>query len=106
MMEENTYHWTSMRIRSRGSQSRNVAVVLSDMSLLVPTNGISVGLCTFIIVMMTATIAFCSSIYASAIQAIADDFHCSRLVSTLGITTFLLGFASGPLVFAPLSEVW
>ena len=60
--------------------------------------------CTITVVMMTATIAFCSSIHTAAISSIAHYFHCSRIVSTLGVTTFLLGFASGPLIFAPLSE--
>lgn len=55
---------------------------------------------------MTATVAFCSSIYTAAIEAIAVHYHCSRLVSTLGLSTFLLGFAVGPLLFAPLSEIW
>lgn len=64
------------------------------------------GRCTAIVVAMTATIAFCSSIYTAAIESIADRYGCSRLVSTLGVTTFLLGFAIGPLFFAPLSEVW
>ena len=55
---------------------------------------------------MTATVAFCSSIYTAAIEAIAVHYQCSRLVSTLGVSTFLLGFAAGPLLFAPLSEIW
>lgn len=55
---------------------------------------------------MTATVAFCSSIYSAAIEAIAIHYDCSRLVSTLGLSTFLLGFAVGPLLFAPLSEIW
>ncbi|KAL8788391.1 MAG: hypothetical protein Q9195_007309 [Heterodermia aff. obscurata] len=50
--------------------------------------------------------AFCSSIYTAAIEAIADHYGCSRLISTLGVSTFLLGFATGPLLFAPLSEIW
>lgn len=54
---------------------------------------------------MTATIAFCSSIYTAAILDIADNYGVSREISTLGVSTFLLGFASGPLIFAPLSEV-
>lgn len=55
---------------------------------------------------MTATVAFCSSIYTAAIDNIKDDFHCSDTVGTLGVTTFLLGFGSGSLLFAPLSELW
>jgi len=55
---------------------------------------------------MTATIAFCSSIHTAAISNIAEDLGCSRTIATLGVSTFLLGFASGPLIFAPLSEVY
>ncbi|KAF5866875.1 hypothetical protein ETB97_008679 [Aspergillus alliaceus] len=62
-------------------------------------------LCTVIVVMMTATIAFCSSIYTAGTTHITEYYGCSRTVATLGVTTFLLGFASGPLIFAPLSEV-
>ncbi|KAK9579355.1 hypothetical protein V6Z93_009517 [Aspergillus fumigatus] len=63
-------------------------------------------ICTGILVLMTATIAFCSSIYTAAIPSISHAYGCSSTVATLGITTFPLGFASGPLLFAPLSEVW
>lgn len=62
--------------------------------------------CTMVNVSMTATIAFCPSIYTSTITYLSSDFHLSRTVATLGVTTFLLGFAAGPLLFAPLSEVW
>jgi len=61
---------------------------------------------TIVIVLMTATITFSSSIHASAIGGVSKEFECSRTVATLGVTTFLLGFATGPLLFAPLSEVW
>ncbi|KAF3024400.1 hypothetical protein E8E14_014446 [Neopestalotiopsis sp. 37M] len=61
---------------------------------------------TLIIVFMTATITFCSSIHTAAIGGVAITFSCSRTVATLGVTTFLIGFATGPLLFAPLSEVW
>lgn len=55
---------------------------------------------------MTATIAFCSSIHTAAITSVAQAFDCSRTIATLGVTTFLLGFGSGPLIFAPLSEIY
>ncbi|KAF5615591.1 major facilitator superfamily transporter [Fusarium tjaetaba] len=62
--------------------------------------------CTIVVVFMTATIAFCSSIYTAAIPAISQDLNCSDIVTTLGVTTFLLGFGTGPLIFAPLSETY
>ncbi|TWU73588.1 hypothetical protein ED733_004959 [Metarhizium rileyi] len=55
---------------------------------------------------MTAVVAFCASIHTAAINAVAQDFDCSLTVSTLGVSTFMLGFASGPLIYAPLSEMY
>lgn len=55
---------------------------------------------------MTSTIGFCSSIHTAAISAISQDLACSNTVATLGVTTFLLGFGTGPLIFAPLSEIY
>ncbi|KAI0520888.1 major facilitator superfamily domain-containing protein [Xylaria bambusicola] len=62
--------------------------------------------CTILVTVMTAVIAFCSSIHTAAISSVQETFSSSRTVSTLGVTTFLLGFGSGPLLFAPLSEVY
>lgn len=61
---------------------------------------------TIVLVFMTATITFCSSIHTAAIGGVTSTFRCSHTVATLGVTTFLIGFATGPLLFAPLSEVW
>jgi len=61
---------------------------------------------TIIIVLMTATITFSSSIHTTAIKGVVLSFQCSKTAATLGVTTFLIGFATGPLLFAPLSEVW
>ncbi|KAK7190218.1 hypothetical protein DPSP01_006750 [Paraphaeosphaeria sporulosa] len=60
---------------------------------------------TLIIVLMTANITFASSIHTAAIMGVSEAFHVSETVATLPVTTFLLGFATGPLLFAPLSEV-
>ncbi|KAJ0426775.1 major facilitator superfamily domain-containing protein [Aspergillus carlsbadensis] len=62
--------------------------------------------CTIILVLWTTIIAFTSSIYTAAIPSIAKEYGCSSIVATVGLTTFLLGFGTGPLIFAPLSEVW
>lgn len=59
---------------------------------------------TVVIVFMTANITFCSSIHTAAIPGVARTFQCSPTIATLGVTTFLIGFASGPMLFAPLSE--
>ncbi|KAL2856457.1 major facilitator superfamily domain-containing protein [Aspergillus pseudoustus] len=62
--------------------------------------------CTIILVLWTAIIAFTSSIYTAAIPSISTEYGCSSIVATVGLTTFLFGFGTGPLIFAPLSEVW
>ncbi|KAB8337262.1 hypothetical protein FH972_021564 [Carpinus fangiana] len=53
---------------------------------------------------MGSTIA--SSIYASGIDQISSEFHVGTEVSTLGISFLLFGFGIGPLIWAPLSEVY
>ncbi|KAI3154343.1 hypothetical protein CBS147325_1435 [Penicillium roqueforti] len=61
---------------------------------------------TVIVALMAGVIAFCSSIYTAGTNLITVTYGCSQTVATLGVTTFLLGFASGPLIFAPLSELY
>jgi MFS family permease len=41
----------------------------------------------------------------AGIPDIAHDLQTTNLIATLGVTTYVLGFAFGPLVWAPLSEV-
>lgn len=53
---------------------------------------------------MTATWA--SSSYSAGTDQIAAQFNVSTEVATLGTTIFLLGFGLGPLLWAPLSEVY
>ena len=54
----------------------------------------------------TAGATLSSSIYASGIQQVSHRFDVGREVSTLGTTLFLFGLGIGPLVWAPLSEVY
>jgi len=53
---------------------------------------------------MGATLA--SSILSPAVNQIAGDFQVGVEVSTLGTALLLLGFGVGPLVWAPLSELY
>lgn len=54
----------------------------------------------------TAGATLASSIYSSGVQQVSHRFDVGREVSTLGITLFLFGFGLGPLIWAPLSEVY
>jgi hypothetical protein len=46
-----------------------------------------------------------SSMYVMTYGQLMEQFHCSREVATLGLTTYIFGLGLGPLVLAPLSEV-
>lgn len=54
---------------------------------------------------VTFVSSFCSSIFSAATSAIDEEFGISTEVSTLGITLFVLGYAAGPTVWAPSSEL-
>lgn len=57
------------------------------------------SLCTF-------SVTFASSVYVSGIKGVMQHFGVSAEVATLGLSLFVLGFALGPLIWAPLSEVY
>ncbi|KAF2472135.1 MFS general substrate transporter [Lindgomyces ingoldianus] len=54
----------------------------------------------------TLTVSFCSSAYAGGIGQILQQFRTSQEVVTLGISLFVVGFALGPLLWAPFSELY
>lgn len=70
------------------------------------TCSLGVGIYTSTVVGIAGIVGFSSSVHTPAIAAIAEDFRTTRLLSTLGATTYLVGSAFGPLLFAPLSELW
>ncbi|KAI0517370.1 polyamine transporter 1 [Xylaria bambusicola] len=53
----------------------------------------------------TVTSAFTSSIFSAATPYVAREFGVSQEVGTLGVSLFVLGFATGPTIWAPLSEL-
>lgn len=54
----------------------------------------------------TFAVTFASSAYASGIEGVMQRFDVSEEVATLGLSLFVLGFALGPMVWAPLSEMY
>jgi DHA1 family multidrug resistance protein-like MFS transporter len=50
-------------------------------------------------------VAFTSSIFSPAIPSLMKTYGISREVCTLGVTLYVFGFAFGPLIFGPFSEV-
>ncbi|KAL2222010.1 putative MFS multidrug transporter [Thermoascus aurantiacus ATCC 26904] len=55
---------------------------------------------------MTVWITFASSVFSTATLATAEEFHVSTEVTTLGTSLVVFGFALGPLVWGPLSELY
>nr|CDP27259.1 Putative Polyamine transporter [Podospora anserina S mat+] len=53
----------------------------------------------------TMIASFGSSIFSAATRAVAADFGVSPDVSLLGVSLYVLGFATGPTFWAPLSEL-
>ncbi|CAM1507977.1 Fc.00g048250.m01.CDS01 [Cosmosporella sp. VM-42] len=54
----------------------------------------------------TLAVTFSSSAYSGGIREIIQSFDVSQEVATLGVSLFVLGFAVGPLLWAPLSELY
>ncbi|KAJ4117488.1 hypothetical protein NW768_010851 [Fusarium equiseti] len=54
----------------------------------------------------TLATTFASSAYSGGIKQVISSFNASQEVATLGISFYVLGFALGPLVWAPLSEFY
>lgn len=55
---------------------------------------------------VTLTAAFGSSIFSAAIGSVAQQYGISGEVGILGVSLYVLGFATGPIVWAPLSELY
>jgi hypothetical protein len=47
-----------------------------------------------------------SSVYSAAVTPVSLEFGVGSVVSLLGLTLYICGFATGPLAFAPLSELY
>ncbi|KAG6190646.1 hypothetical protein E4U36_002280 [Claviceps purpurea] len=56
--------------------------------------------------LVTMTATWASSAYSAANVQIAEEFGVGTQVAILGTTLFLFGFGIGPLLWAPLSEVF
>lgn len=56
--------------------------------------------------LVTMSATWASSSYSSGTRQVAEHFHVGTQVATLGTTLFLVGFGIGPLLWAPLSEVY
>lgn len=61
---------------------------------------------TMTVAIATLAVALVSSAYTGGMAEIMMEFEISQEVATLGVSLFVLGFAIGPLLWAPLSEMF
>ncbi|KAL5357023.1 major facilitator superfamily domain-containing protein [Aspergillus floccosus] len=64
------------------------------------------GVTTVLYGLTTMGATWASSIFSTGTQQVSNQYHVGEEVGTLGTTLLLLGFGLGPLVWAPLSEVY
>lgn len=51
-------------------------------------------------------VAFCSSVITADIAGVVKDLNVSNELALVSISLFVVGFGVGPMVFAPLSEIY
>ena len=56
-------------------------------------------------ILTTFMAAYSISAYVAGVTAMAKEFHSTKEVVLVGMTTFQTGFAVGPMLLAPLSEI-
>jgi MFS family permease len=61
---------------------------------------------TMTVALATLAVALVSSAYSGGMKQIMLDFGAGQEVTTVGISLFVVGFAVGPLLWAPLSELF
>jgi hypothetical protein len=62
--------------------------------------------CTLVVALTCFVVAFASSVITADVVGVVEEFGVSEEVALLSITVFVVGFGVGPMVFAPLSEVY
>ncbi|KAL4916765.1 major facilitator superfamily domain-containing protein [Aspergillus aurantiobrunneus] len=55
---------------------------------------------------LSLVVTFATSVFSAATGTTAEEFGVARQVTTLGTALFIAGFAAGPLLFGPLSELY
>ncbi|KAJ5126850.1 hypothetical protein N7448_007629 [Penicillium atrosanguineum] len=61
---------------------------------------------TMLVAIATLAVALVSSAYTGGVEEIMAQFSIGEELATLGVSLFVLGFAIGPLLWAPLSELF
>ncbi|KAF5325000.1 hypothetical protein D9619_009780 [Psilocybe cf. subviscida] len=60
---------------------------------------------TGLICLLTFSVYIGSAIYTASIPGVVDTFHVSQSVATLGLSLYVIGYGTGPIILSPLSEI-
>jgi MFS transporter, DHA1 family, multidrug resistance protein len=60
---------------------------------------------TFEICFLTFSVYIGSAIYSAGIEDVTRVFGVSQVAATLGLTLFVAGYAIGPMLWSPMSEI-
>lgn len=63
-------------------------------------------LITVVLGVMTICVTFASSVFSAATNVAGKEFGVSSEVMVLAVSLFVIGFAFGPIIFGPLSELY
>lgn len=104
-----SHAWTGTSIASNASRHPDFEVTFEPGDPLNPKNWplwyrgwtiFSVSISTWVVVLYSTS-------YTASISGLMEEFHePSSTVVTLGVTTYLLGLATGSVVVAPMSELY
>ncbi|KAM5347884.1 hypothetical protein ACJ41O_007708 [Fusarium nematophilum] len=62
--------------------------------------------CTMCVALTCFVVAFASSVITADIKGVVDDLDVSNELALVSISIFVVGFGVGPMIFAPLSEIY
>ncbi|KAG7292751.1 hypothetical protein NEMBOFW57_002791 [Staphylotrichum longicolle] len=61
---------------------------------------------TMVVAITCFVVAFCSSVITADVGGVSESFNVSHEAALVPISVFVVGFGVGPMIFAPLSEVY
>lgn len=103
-----TYTRTGTSVTSVASRPPDFEVIFEDGDPENPRNW-SIGYrawITFCVSYTTWVVVLYSTSYTASIPGLVEEFGSTTTITTLGLTTYLLGLAAGSLVVAPMSELY
>jgi multidrug resistance protein len=62
--------------------------------------------CTMCVALTCFVVAFASAVITADIGGVAEEFHVSEEAALVPVSVFVVGFGVGPMIFAPLSEIY